>query len=527
MHQAELFVLLFMLVAGLVVVARKIQVPYPVFLVLSGLALSFIPHLPEIRLSPDLVLYFFLPPLLYPVALFTSWRDFRRNLRPILLLAIGLVLITMTTIAYVAHALIPDLPWAAAFALGAIVSPPDAVAATAVMRRLSVPHRIETILEGESLVNDATALVAFQFAVAALMTGSFSISHATVRFVWVAAGGIGFGLFVGYVMRWVHRHLDDPPVQITLSLLTPFLAYLPAEHLHVSGVLATVAAGIYLGWHSPVIVSARYRLQAFAFWEIVVFLLNGFVFIVIGLQLPGILRALRGESLTRLIIDGVIVSGTVVLARFVWVFPVTYLSRWIFPQLRARDPSPPWQQVVVICWAGMRGVVSLAAAFALPFTLMDGRPFPGRDYILFLTFCVILVTLVLQGLTLPIVIRKLGIKDDGLTAEEERAARLEANKAAMKLLDSVPSGNFRADVVDRLRAEYNDRLRQLQRCAEQEGDEHSGEVVTPQYQQLQKQALDVERDAIIRLRNQQVINDKALRRIQRDLDLAEARLTSA
>jgi CPA1 family monovalent cation:H+ antiporter len=526
MQQAELFVLLFMVVAAIVVIARKLQVPYPVFLVLAGLALSFIPHLPSVRLNPDLVFYFLLPPLLYPVALFTSWRDFRRNLRPILLLAIGLVLITMTTIAYVAHALIPDLPWAAAFALGAIVSPPDAVAATAVIRRLSVPPRIETILEGESLVNDATALVAFQFAVAALMTGSFSIGQATVRFVFVAIGGIGFGLLVGYVMRWVHRQLDDPPVQITLSLLTPFLAYLPAEHLHVSGVLAVVAAGIYLGWHSPVIVTARYRLQAFAFWEIVVFLLNGFVFIVIGLQLPGILRNLQGESLGGLIADGLIVSAAVIIVRFVWVFPAIYLSRWLSPKLRARNPSPPWQQVVVICWAGMRGVVSLAAAFALPYTLTDGRSFPGRDYILFLTFCVILATLVLQGLTLPIVIRMLGIKDDGSTDDEERAARLEANQAALKLIDGAASNDFPADLITRLRAEYDDRLRQLRRCAEQEGEERGGEVVTPQYQQLQKQALDVERDAIIRLRNQHVINDKALRRIQRDLDLAEARLAS-
>ena len=524
MQQAELFVLLFIAVAALVVIARKFSLPYPVFLVLGGLALSFIPHLPEIRLKPEVFFFFFLPPLLYPVALFTSWRDFRRHLRPILFLAIGLVLTTMTTIAYVAHALIPELPWAAAFALGAIVSPPDAIAASAVIRRLSVPPRIETILEGESLVNDATALVALQFAIAALMTGKFSLGEASIRFVLVAIGGIAFGLLLGYVMRWVHRHLDDPPVQITLSLLTPFLAYLPAEQLHLSGVLATVTAGIYLGWHSPVIVTARYRLQAFAFWEIVVFLLNGFIFIVIGLQLPGLLRALQGQSLGRLIIDGLIVSAAVIVARFAWVFPVIYLSRWLSPSLRARDPAPPWQEVAIICWAGMRGAVSLAAAFALPFALPDGRTFPGRDYLLFLTFCVILATLVLQGLTLPFVIRKLGVTDDGSVEEEERAARLEANQAAMKMIDSDASKDFSADIIGRLRAEYDDRLRQLRRCAEQEGDERSGEVATPQYQQLQKQALDVEREAIIRLRNQRVINDKALRRIQRDLDLAEARL---
>src|SRR5438132_6343659 len=257
MPQAETIVVLFALVAAAVLVARKLALPYPVVLVLVGLALSFIPHLPEVKLRPNIVFFFFLPPLIYPAALFTSWRDFRRNLRPILLLAIGLVLFTMVAIAYVAHSFIPALPWAAAFALGAIVSPPDAIAATSVIRRLSVPRRIEAILEGESLVNDATALVALQFAVVALMTGSFSLENAALRFVWAAIGGVVFGLLVGWVMRWVQRQLDDPPVQITISLLTPFLAYLPAERLHASGVLAVVAGGIFLGWHSPLIVSTR------------------------------------------------------------------------------------------------------------------------------------------------------------------------------------------------------------------------------------------------------------------------------
>src|SRR5439155_10843571 len=361
MHQAEIIVLLFAAVAALVVAARKLALPYPAVLVLAGLALSFIPHLPQVRLDPNLVFFFFLPPLIYPAALFTSWRDFRRNLRPILLLAIGLVLFTTITIACVAHSIAPSLPWAAAFALGAIVSPPDAIAATSVIRRLSVPHRIEIILEGESLVNDATALVALQFAIAALMTGTFSLSQATLRFVWVATGGIAFGLLVGVVMRWVHRHLDDPPVQITISLLTPFLAYLPAERLHASGVLAVVAAGIYLGWHSPLIVTARYRLQAFAFWEIVVFLLNGFVFTTIGLQLPGILRSLRSESFVPPIENALLVSAAVVLVRIAWVFPGAYLPFLLSKKLRKREPMPPWENVAILAWAGMRGVVSLAA----------------------------------------------------------------------------------------------------------------------------------------------------------------------
>ena len=291
MHQAEIIVLLLTAVGVLAVLAHKIALPYPIVLVLGGLALSFVPRLPAVNLNPDVVFYFILPALIYPAALFTSWRDFRRNLRPILLLAIGLVLATTLAVAWIAHSIVPALPWAAAFALGAIVSPPDAVAATAIIRRLGVPHRIQVILEGESLVNDATALVALQFAIAALVTGTFSPAYAAGRFVWAAAGGIGIGLLVGVAMRWVQSHLDDPPIQITFSLLTPFIAYLPAEQMHASGVLATVAAGIFLGWHSPLMITARTRLQAYAFWEMIVFLLNGFVFIVIGLQLPRILHA--------------------------------------------------------------------------------------------------------------------------------------------------------------------------------------------------------------------------------------------
>src|SRR5213595_1175394 len=309
MYQAEIIVLLFTAVGVLAVLAHKIALPYPIVLVLGGLALGFVPRLPAINLNPDIVFYFILPALIYPAALFTSWRDFRRNLRTILLLAIGLVLATMLVVAWIAHSVVPALPWAAAFALGAIVSPPDAVAATSVLTRLSAPHRIEAILEGESLVNDATALVALQFAVVALMTGSFSLENAALRFVWAAIGGVVFGLLVGWVMRWVQRQLDDPPVQITISLLTPFLAYLPAERLHVSGVLATVAAGIYLGWHSPLMIGARTRLQASAFWEMISFLLNGFVFITIGLQLRGILHELGATPIATVLGEALLISA--------------------------------------------------------------------------------------------------------------------------------------------------------------------------------------------------------------------------
>jgi CPA1 family monovalent cation:H+ antiporter len=323
----------------------------------------------------------------------------------------------------------------------------------------------------------------------------------------------------------VQRHLDDPPVQITISLLTPFLAYLPAERLHASGVLAVVAAGIYLGWYSPLILTARYRLQAYAFWEIVVFLLNGFVFTAIGLQLPEILKSLNAESLLSPIQNAVVISAAVVLVRIAWVFPGAYLSFLLHKKARRRESLPEWQDVAVMAWSGMRGVVSLAAAFALPLVLPNGSPFPGRNYILFLTFSVILVTLLFQGLTLPIVIQRLCIKPDTSTDEEERSARLKANQAAIESIENVRAkGKFSPDTVDRLRAEYDERVQQLELCA-QNPDDCRGEVATPQYQRLQRQALRVERQTIIRLRNERVINDDALRHIQRDLDLAEARLT--
>jgi CPA1 family monovalent cation:H+ antiporter len=524
MHHAEPVVLLLVLMAVLVIVAQKSAIPYPVLLVLGGLSLSFVPILPVIRLDPNLVLFFFLPPLLYPAALFTSWRDFRRNLRSILFLSIGLVLMTTTVVAWVAHTFVPGLPWAAAFALGAIVSPPDAVAAEATLKRLRIPSRIQTVLGGESLVNDATALVAYQFAVVAMVTGSFSLGEASLRFVFVSLGGVALGLLVGLIMRWVQGRLDDPPVQTTISLLTPFTAYLLAERLEVSGVLAVVAAGMYLGWHSTAL-SARTRLQALAFWEMVAFFLNGFIFIMIGLQMPDILQKLNHEPLSRLTTYGLLISATVILVRIFWVFPATYLPRWLSPKMRARDAIPPWQHSVLIAWTGMRGVVSLAAAFALPIVLANRQPFPGRSYILFLTFCVILATLVFQGLTLPILIRKLGVKDDGLIDNEEREARLKANEAAVDYVEEKAlEENFPEEVMARVRAEYCDRIEQLHVCCQESGNP-GGEIATPIYQRLQHGALQIERQTIIDLRNSQAINDEALRRIQRDLDLAEARLT--
>jgi CPA1 family monovalent cation:H+ antiporter len=521
----EIFVGLLLAVAVLALVARRLHIPYPILFVIGGLLLGLIPGLPAVRLNPELVFLFFLPPLLFPAALVTSWRDFRANLRPISLLAVGLVLFTTVAVAYLAHYFM-KLPLAAGFVLGAIISPPDAIAATAIAERLNVPRRIVTILEGESLVNDATALVAYRFAVVAVSTGSFSLAHAGGQFFIVGIGGILTGLAIGWLAEKFHRRVDDAPIEITVSLLTPFVAYLAAERLAVSGVLAVVTAGLYLGRRMPQLLTFKTRLQGGPVWEMVQFLLNGFVFILIGLQLPGVLHALSGHEIPmhQLVWYALLISVAVVIIRILWVFPATYLPRMLFKKIRAKDPSPSWRHVTIIAWTGMRGVVSLAAALALPLTVQNGDAFPGRDLILFLTFIVILATLVVQGLSLPLLIRWLGIKDDGSMEKEEREARLKANQAALARLNEIgESEPAKADALQRLRVEYEDHIRQVE-GAEAENAGTPLRLFSSEFERLSHEALQVERRTILKLRNENAIADEVLRRIQRDIDLAEARL---
>jgi CPA1 family monovalent cation:H+ antiporter len=524
----EIFVGLLLAVAVLALVARKLHIPYPILFVIGGSLLAWIPGLPTVTLNPELVFFLFLPPLLFPAALFTSWRDFRLNLRPISLLAIGLVLFTTVAVAYLAHYFM-HLPLAAGFVLGAIVSPPDAIAATAIAERLKVPRRIVTILEGESLVNDATALVAYSFAVAAVKTGSFSLVPAVGQFFVVGIGGILVGLAVGWLAEQFHRRVDDAPIEITVSLLTPFAAYLYAWQLHVSGVLAVVTAGLYLGRRMPEILTSKTRLQGGPVWEMVEFILNGFVFILIGLQLPGVLHALSDEAIPvhRLVWYALLISLAVVVIRIVWVFPAAYLPRLLFKKIRQRDPYPSWRHVTIIGWTGMRGVVSLAAALAIPITLDEtdgGTPFPGRDLILFLTFIVILATLVVQGLSLPTLILWLGVEDDGSMEKEEREARLKANQSALIRLGEIAEREpAKADALQRLRVEYEDHIRQVE-GAEPESAGTPLRLFSSEFERLSHEALQVERQAILQLRNEDAISDEVLRRIQRDIDLAEARL---
>lgn len=521
----EIFVGMSLAVVALALLARRFHIPYPIFFVIGGTLLGFVPELPRVRLNPDLIFLVFLPPLLFPAALFTSWRDFRANLRPIGLLAIGLVLFTTTIVGFLANHWF-HLPLAAGFVLGAIISPPDAIAATAIAERLKVPSRIITILEGESLVNDATALVAYRLAIAAVVTGSFSWLQAGGDFVVIGLGGILTGLAIGWLAGQFHRRVEDAPIEITVSLLTPYAAYLVAERFQVSGVLAVVTTGLYLGRLAPEVLSFRTRLLGGPVWEMVGFLLNGFVFILIGLQLPGILQRLSDDQVPAGALVGyaAVITLAIIIIRILWVVPATYLPRLLSKKLRRRDPYPRWQNMAIVAWTGMRGIVSLAAALALPMHNASGASFPGRDLILFLTFVVIFATLVLQGLSLPLLIRWLGVKDDGAVEQEERTARLLANQAALERLKQLTEPDApRLEALDRLRLEYEDHILQLQ----SNDPDKAGEplrLFSSEFERLSQEALQIERRTIIQLRNDGTINDEVLRRIQRDIDLAEARL---
>lgn len=518
----ELVLGLLLAVAALAIVARKFQIPYPILFVIGGLVLGLIPRLPHLHLNPELIFILFLPPLLYPAGLFTPWRDFRDNIRPILALALGLVLFTTVVVAWFAHQFL-GLAWPVGFVLGAIISPPDAVAAIAITRTLRVPRRIIAIIDGESLANDATSFTTYRFAVAAAVTGAFSLLQATWNFIVVVTGGIIVGLLAGWIAAAIQRRLDDPPVQTTISLITPYATYLAAESGHVSGVLAVVVAGLFLGWRSPETLTSRTRLVVYNTWQMVVFILNGFLFILIGLQLPDVVHDLSGHSIPQAVWYAVLIVALVIVVRIVWVFAVTYNAGILVRKNRVSEHLPPWKNVAIVSWTGMRGVDSLAAALAVPLVTKNGLPFPERGLIIFITFCVIFGTLVLQGLSLAPIIRWFKMSDDHTLQNEERLARLEANRAALnKVSQHARDRNIPDHLLARLRTEYEDRIHQL--TTHEDSDERHLTLYSPEYEELSKKALEEERKAILNLRNKRIINDQVLRRIQKDIDLAEARL---
>jgi Na+/H+ antiporter len=508
----------------LIVLADRLQLPYPILLVLGGLGLGFVPGVPDFRLEPDVVFLIVLPPLLYSAAFFSSLREMRANLRPIALLSVGLVLATTVSVAVVAHAVVPGMPWAAAFVLGAVVSPTDPVAATAIAERLNVPRRVITVLEGESLINDATALVAYRVAVAAVVSGSFSLLDASGRFVLNVVAGLAIGLAIGWVVAGLRRRIQNPPIEMAISISTAYFAYLPAQAIGVSGVVAAVTSGIYLGWLAPQLMAPSTRLQVYGVWEVLVFFLNAFLFVMVGLQLPTVVDGLAGRSAADLATWAALVCGAVIVTRLVLAPVIAYLPRFLFRSIRERDPYPPWQMPAVIGWTGMRGAVSLAAALAVPLETDAGAPFPERNLIIFLTFAVILVTLLLQGLSLPALIRGLHLSADDSTREEAKA-RAKAAKAAIARLDELALEEWTLDdTIERMRALYEYRTRRFRSRLDGGADGEDYETRSEQYQRVRREALEAERTAVVALRNQGTINEDVMHRIERDLDLEDSRL---
>jgi Na+/H+ antiporter len=503
------------------IVARRLNTAPSILLVIAGIGLALAPGLPRIELAPELVLLLILPPLIYSAGVAMSWREFRFNLRPITLLAFGCVVFTTCAVAAVAHGLL-GMPLAVAFVLGAIVAPPDVVAPLAIARRLGLPRRLLVVLEGEGLANDATALILYRFAVAAVSTGLFSFQQAAGTFALIVVGEIAYGIGIGWLSLRLRKWARDPHVEITLSLMTPYAAFWVPAHLGGSGVLATIAAGLFVSWNGPLLIPAATRLQGIFFWDLLVYLLEGLVFLVTGLQARTLLDRLDAVQLRELGLAVLLTVAVVIAARFVWVYPATYLPRWLSPSLARRDPLPPWQQVFLLAFLGVRGVVSLAAALAIPLTTAAGAPFPDRDLILFITFGLIIVTLVGQGLMLPIVVRWLGLARHAADERErehkaELAARSEALAVAQNRLQHLAAGGrISPEVLTILQARHEYRAGRLPSHTSDGLDAASTAA------DLRAELIAAEREYIYRLLQDGRITDEARRRIERELDLEEA-----
>lgn len=524
LHQLEVVILLLGVVLALTTLARKIVIPYPILLVIGGLLLGLVPGLPVVTLNPDLVFLVFLPPILWAAAYFTSWREFRYNLRPISLLAVGLVLATTAAVACVARLLLPGMGWAEAIALGAIVSPPDAVSATAIARRLRIPRRIVTILEGESLVNDATALVLYRAAVAAAVGGSVAFGWTALQMVFAGIAGVAIGVAVGMATRWALCATQDSFTEIAITLLAPYVAWVIGEQAHASAVLACVAGGLLLRQHFSEAVSPITRIQGRAVWDLLVFVLNGFIFILIGLQLGALRQAIPADRLGPLMVTGAVISLTVIMVRLGWVPLAALIPRWLSRAIRTRDPMPAWPNIFLIGWTGMRGIVTLAAALALPLTTGAGAPLPFRAEIILISFSVILATLVVQGLTLTPLIRALRLEDDdGEMEREEMLAREHAATMALTRLEELAGQPWSAaEHVDRLRVHY---ARQRQRFAGNGAvDPECAAEAVQAFRRLRHETLTAERAALIGMRNDGTISDDVLHRLEHELDIEALRL---
>jgi CPA1 family monovalent cation:H+ antiporter len=529
-HAVQLvFLLLLVFVIAFAALARKLRTPYPIVLVIGGLLLGFVPGIPRIPLNPEAIFLVVLPPLLYSAAWVTSWREFRYNLVSICMLAFGLVAFTVFGVAEVAEWVFHGFDWRMGFVLGAVISTTDAIAATAIFKRLGLPKRIVDVLEGESLVNDASGLVALEFGLAMLVRGETpTAGEAMLRLSYLVIAGLAIGLLIGKVVEWFEYQIDDGPIEIAVSILVPYAAYLAAESVRASGVLAVVACGLYLSRKSAQFFSPQVRLQAWAVWDALTFVMNGAVFVLIGLQLPYVMSGIGDYSRTELLMYGVLFSAIVILLRLLWAFPGAKTAYWIrIHLLHQNEKMPAARSIFVVGWTGMRGVIALAAALSLPETLADGSPFPQRNLIVFLTFSVILVTLVLQGLTLPWVIRLLRLAGPvGPNCEEREARRIAARAALERLADERSKDRPEwAPIYDDLEQHYRHRLGALER-----GQSDEDNLTTKQYERAQELALQLlraEREMAMQLRSQGRISDEVLRLIEHELDLRESQFLSA
>jgi monovalent cation/hydrogen antiporter len=515
--------LLFMLavLAAVAVAAKRLNVAPSILLVVAGVGMAFVPGLPNVQLAPEVVLLVILPPLIYSAGVSMSWREFRFNLRPIGLLAFGCVLFTACAVAAAAHYLL-NFDWASGFVLGAIIAPPDVVAPLAIARRLGLPRRLVVVLEGEGLANDATALILYRFAVAAVATRTFSLPQAAGTFAAIVVGEIFWGIAVGWLSLRLRQWARDPRVEITLSLMTPYLAFWAPAHLGGSGVLATVACGLYVSWNGPLLISSATRLQGVFFWDLIVYLIEGLVFLVTGLQARTLIEQTHSFSIRDLAVATALTTAIAIVARFVWVFPATYLPRWLSAQVRKADPSPPWQGPFFISFTGVRGVVSLAAALAIPYFIDSGGPFPHRDLILFVTFGVIIVTLVGQGLLLPTVVCWLGLNRLGKKERQDEIKReLRARQAALRQVTKrleklIKQHAIPRAAADHLRTRNKSRLQVLPDNLA-EGVEHMRQTA-----KIKGELIEAEREFIYQLLRDGRITDEARRRIEYELDLEEA-----
>jgi CPA1 family monovalent cation:H+ antiporter len=515
--------ILFMLavLAAVAVAAKRLNIAPSILLVVAGIGMALVPGLPKVTLAPELVLLVILPPLIYSAGVAMSWREFRFNLRPIALLAFGCVLFTTGAVAAAAHYLL-GFDWAVGFLLGAIIAPPDVVAPLAIARRLGLPRRLMVVLEGEGLANDATALILYRFAVVAVSSGAFSLADAAGTFAAIVIGEIVYGVAVGWLSLRLRQWAREPRVEITLSLMTPYIAYWLPAHLGGSGVLATVACGLYISWNGPRLIPSATRLQGIFFWDLIVYLIEGMVFLLTGLQARALIDEPHLFSIHDLLIATAWVTLITIAARFIWVFPATYIPRWLSPSLAKRDPAPPWQNPFLLSFTGVRGVVSLAAALAIPYALANGAPFPHRELIQYVTFGVIVITLVGQGLMLPTVVRWLGLHHAGKKERKDEIKReLRARQAALKQVEkrlekAIKKCGLPAEAIAHLRTRHQSRV-QILPVNLTEGLDHMRQTA-----KIKATLIEAERDFIYQLLRDGKITDEARRRIEYELDLEEA-----